>query len=195
MRFIAVVILIAALLSSCGYEGDGQYQTSGIWPLVNYSLELPEVAFNSDSSDRFSLAGYNSHDRSLLTLRIASPFPVAFHELQAVVEVKLLDELGTTYFYRKGPLNQHYLRMIAEGTSSWPLETEWHCNYQYGDPSIDNRVVPFDPDGVPSLERTIDYWHFVPTGDKDLTLVVNIENVPKELSDMSAKISLSSGWK
>lgn len=195
MRFGLVVLLLASLLSSCGYEGDGKFQTSGFWPLVNYSLELPDVRFESAGGGTFSLSGYKSHGRSLLSLMLSSPYPVAFHVLDAIVEVKIADGLGTTYFYRKGPLNRHYLRMVAEGESSYALETEWSCVHQYNDPSIDNRVISFDPDRLPSPQRSLQCWHFVPTGDRDLSLIVRIEDVPEELADMTLNVRITSGWK
>jgi hypothetical protein len=190
-----VVILISLSLSSCGYEGDGQYQTSGIWPLRNYSLDLPDVEFASNSVGRFSLAGYQSHGRSLVQLVVSSPDPIAFHRLNASVELKLEDALGTTYFYRNGPLNRHYLRMVDDGETSYALETEWNCDFQYGDPDIDDRVVSFDAGKEPSPQRTLRCWHFAPTGNQDLLLTIRIDDVAEGLTDVVLKTKILSGWK
>ena len=194
-KIICGTILLTALLSGCGYEGDGEYQASGIWPFRNYSLNLPDVRFESDKGEQFDLSGYQSHGRSLIQIVVTSPVPIAFHELGASVELKLVDGLGTTYFYRSGQLRQHYLRMVEEGETLYALETEWNCDFQYDDPNIDRRVVSFDADKEPSLSTILRCWHFAPTGDRDLRLVVKIDDVDEKLTNLVLSTTISSGWK
>jgi hypothetical protein len=129
-----ILAITSASISGCGYEGDGAYTEEGIWPLKNYQLILPDFELLPGAVNRYGLTGYQSHGRSLLRLKVSSERPVPFHELDTVVEVKVSDDLGTTYFYRNGPLNQHYSRMVSEGDGSYAKETEWFARYQYDDP-------------------------------------------------------------
>lgn len=195
IRMTVAAMFFACTTSACSYSGDGKFEAEGIWPFVNYSLELPEFQFVKDFAAEFDLAGYKSHGRSMLELIIRSPEPIAFYELNAVVEVKVSDNLGTTYFYRKGPLNMHYVRMAGEGEASWPLETEWNTTFHYGEPDIDNRAVPFIVGGTPKPDISSKYWHFMPTGSRDLMLSVKVGGVPDDLRELTGRISIRSGWK
>ena len=171
------------------------YETSGVWPLKTYSLALPEVEFVSNGSGQFSLSGYQSHGRSLVQVVLDSPTPIAFHRLETALELKIRDSLGTTYFYRNGPLNQHYSRMVNSGKSSWALETEWFCDFKYGAPNIDRRAVSFDSSKEPVPQRTLRCWHFAPTGSRDLHLSVEIGEVPESIEGVVLRTSIRSGWK
>ena len=90
-------------------------------------------------------------------MKIQSPQPVIFHELGAVVEIKISDDQGATYFNRQGPLDKHVVRMWTEGETSWPRETEWSTTYEYGIEDVDMRAVPFTLDREP-LESTCAYF-------------------------------------
>ena len=193
LHIAALAVLF--LLVSCGYEGDGQFESFGIWPLRTYTLQLPDVPLESGNTVEFDLSGYKSHGRSLLEVLIDSKHPIAFHAIDTAIELRIADGFGTTYFYRKGQLNQHYLRMAAEAESSWPLETEWDCDHSYDDANIDSRAVSFDPNRVPVPARSLRCWHFLPTGQHDLHMTVRMENVPKQFTNMVLRIELSSGGK
>ncbi len=192
---IATLVCAAFLISGCGYEGDGQYQSQGVWPFKNYLLVLPEFSFESEYSGQFDLSGYKSHGRSLLRLKLTSSNPHKFHQLDTLVEMKVSDDLGTTYFYRNGPLNEHYQRMVAEGETSWPLETEWNARYSYGRRDIDARAVPFSLNSDPQPVTEIEYSHFLPTGERPMTITVNVSGVQQGLDDPIGQITLLSGWK
>lgn len=90
-------------------------------------------------------------------MKIQSPQPVIFHELGPVVEIKISDDLGATYFYHQGPLDKHFVRIWTEEETSWPRETEWNTTYEYGIEDVDMRAVPFTPDREP-LESTVTYF-------------------------------------
>ena len=192
---ICGAFLLTVLLSGCGYEGDGEYQATGIWPFRNYSLNLPDIQLESNKSEQFDLSGYRFHGRSLVQIVVSSPEPIAFHQLNASVELKIVDSVGTTYFFRSGQLRQHYVRMVEEGKISYALESEWNCDYLYDDPSIDRQVVSFDTDKEPSLQTTLRCWHFAPTNDKDLRLLVKIDDVAENQTDLVLSTKISSGWK
>ena len=194
-KYHYTLLIVSLLVGGCGYKGDGNFKASGFWPFINYSLELPEFPMGTSYSTKFSLAGYNSHGQSMMELKVFSSSPVAFYNLDTIVEVKVTDQLGTTYFYRKGPLNQHYMRMSKSGEASWPSETEWNTRYRYGDPEVDNNAVPFKPGIMPNKSRDAKYIHFLPTKDRNLTLYINITNVQEEVESLTGKINLRSGWK
>lgn len=193
---ISVAVLISAFITSgCSYSGDGEFKTEGFWPFINYSLELPRFPIEDGYSTEYTLDGYSSHGRSMLELQINSLAPIPFHELDAVVELKVSDELGTTYFYRKGSLNQHYVRMTQQEESSWALETEWDTRYSYGDPSIDERAVPFVSGKSPKQDTSAKYRHFMPSGDRIHKLTVSVTGVPEEYQELFASVNLRSSWK
>jgi hypothetical protein len=56
-------------------------------------------------------------------------------------------------------------------------------------------VVPFKSSAVPSELTEIIYSSFLPTGDRPLTLYVEVYGGSIEMAGLSAQISLSSGWK
>ena len=194
MKYL-VIILISINIISCNYSGDGKFESEGIWPFNYYFLKLPEFSLKNDNSVSFSLDGYESHGRSLLKLYITNPTPISFHELDAVIEIKVIDNLNTTYFYRNGALNQHFIRMKKNKNALYPLETEWATSYQYGIDDIDKRVVPFSSDIMPKLSTTASYAHFFPTGNKSLKLIININNIPNNLVGLTGYIELHSSWK
>ncbi|KKO43799.1 hypothetical protein WG68_18840 [Arsukibacterium ikkense] len=191
---LLTLILIVAFLSGC-YRGDGKYTSEGLWPFVNYKVELPQFELRPGTEERFSLAGYKSHGRSLLRLTVRSSASVAFHEMDTIVEVRIADSRGTIYFHRNGPLNQHYLRMVSEGTASYANDTEWFARYQYGDPEYDKRVVPFNSSSTPTNLNEMVYWHFFPTESKNLHVDINVSGGSIDLEGVNAQISVSSGWK
>lgn len=54
------------------YRGDGVFDTEGFWPLINYSLELPNFDLEQSHNEAWQLAGYSSHGRTLLWVDLES---------------------------------------------------------------------------------------------------------------------------
>ena len=197
-RLITAALLVLSLSVvgwRWGYSGDGEFETIGFWPLTVFKLQLPPFKFESGASAEYSLRGYRSTGRSWLHLELEGELPTDFSEVDAVVEVKILDEMGTTYFYRKGPLNQHFERMSDTGKTDWPLETEWAGRYKFGDPDFDNRAVPFKPNSVPLLSKGMTYAHSFPSSSKTLRLLLRIEGVRTQYENLTGSILVRSGGK
>ena len=193
--FVWVVLTTSLVLTSCDYEGDGEYRTHGFWPLRVYELVLPEFEFKSGKEQSFRIKGYSSHGKSLLTLMLSSEEPVSYKDLNTIVELHIKGGSGETYFYRKSALNAHYRRMYEKGEKLWASEFEWDGKYKYSAYNIDadsyssSRLHPADD------TKEMSYSHFLPTEATDYFVTVKIGKIPSGYEDLKARIELNSGWK
>jgi hypothetical protein len=189
------ILLLCLLLTSCGFEGDGIYEESGVWPLTTHNLKLATFEFDSDKVVHYKFDGYESHGSSYLDINLVSDIPVSFEKLDTILEVRVHGGNNVTYFYRKSALNSHYLRMKKLGEASWPTEFEWDGRYQYSSPDLKNRAVPFSASEAPERTTEITYTHSLPTGKEAYSIYVKIGEVPIGFENVKINLSLSSGWK
>lgn len=152
------LILVGLILSavSCGYAGEGDYQSGGAWPLRYYSLRLPRVPFE-EGVTRFRVRGLPKIDERGPLIRLTvfpqSP-PVVCTRIDAQVSVELLDKTGELIAAGEGPLNALVERVNRAGTVSIPMKAgEWEpASLRYLDEGIALRAIPLEP-GVDSLPQ------------------------------------------
>lgn len=192
---ISIQLLVIITLIKCGYSGDGKYEEEGIWPIKTYNLDLPEFALKSGEEKKFIIKGYYSHGSSWISLFVNSPTEIQFSELDIEIGVKVIDENRAVIFSKQSPLNAHYIRMVEEKETSWPLPKEWFTRYQYNDPKYDNSVVPYKDGVVPVSSRSAEYREKISTDDTNYTVIVSVGKVPIKYGNLTANISFSSGWK
>ena len=195
MKEKLTLCLLVFLVASCGYEGDGKYDTQGIWPFITYKLELPVFEFESGRELKYELSGYQSHGTSFLTVNLISEKPLSFHELDTIFELRVVGGINVTYFYRKSALNTHYKRMIGLGEASWPNEFEWSGIYRYSQPEINDRAVPFSLNATPRVSTAMTYMQALPTGNEKLEVFVKIGKVPSSFKNVKVQLGFISGWK
>jgi hypothetical protein len=194
--FICVVLPIIMVVTSCDYQGDGEYRTHGFWPFKVYELVLPEFEFRTGKEQIFQIKGYHSHGKSLLTLVLLSDELVSYKELDTIVELHISrGPAGVTYFYRKSALNAHYRRMYAKGEKLWANELEWDGEYQYSAYYIDDESYSSSSLHPADNTKEMTYSHFMPTEATEYYVKVKIGNVPSEYENIKARIQLQSGWK
>ena len=191
--YLRILLLHALFLAGCGYEGDGELESFGVWPFSTHTLELPPLPFESGKEYDFSLGEFPHHGRVLVSLKLSAARPARFHELGTIVKLRLRDGLGMTYFYRNGPLNEHYLRMAKANEAKWPNNEEWSGDYEFEDSAVNIRAVPFDPEQDPIASNAMTYSHLAPFAD-DLVAELEIGTVPADFEG-TIQITLSSGWK
>lgn len=196
MSKVILLISVFLLLSSCGYKGDGHFESNGVWPLQWYTLELPEFPFESESHIEFESSGFKSvGGTSLLRLELSGGKQYDFHELDTQVEIRIVDRHGVIYFLRRGPLNGHLVRMEAEGEPSWPRHYEWEGNYRYADRRSKNLMISFIPGQTPLASDSITYSHIFPSRSRSFRTIITIGSVPDRFDGLRARLSLHSSWK
>ncbi|MFS1422289.1 hypothetical protein [Shewanella sp. 10N.286.48.B5] len=194
MSYKWIIVLIALLLTSCGYKGDGEYIKDGTWPFVNYKLDFPSFSFTSNYENTFKVNGYGSHGSSYLIVKLISEAPLSFEELNTILEVRVSNG-DEVYFYRNTPLNSHYLRMVSLADGSWATELEWNGRYNYSAQEIKNRAVPFSPTMKPEQSTEMVYMQSLPTEASEFKVFVKVGSVPSKFNNIKVRISLVSGWK
>lgn len=190
-----ILLLFCLFISSCGYGGDGEFKSSGYWPFKTYELQLPDFSFETGAKHTFNLDGYESYETSILTVELFSDSQHDYSELDTEVELKIVNGLGTEFFYRKSALNAHFKRMQESKEASWANEYEWNGRYSYENPDIDYRAVPFSKTEANAQTKDMEYVHFFPSKARSLTLIVNVGHVPPQFGDVKVRIKLGSGWK
>ncbi|WP_423186526.1 hypothetical protein ACO1PK_15625 [Alishewanella sp. d11] len=197
LALIKKLILLSLCFSliSCGYKGDGDFKTYGYWPFITYELTLPDVSFETGAKHKFDLKGYKSHETSMISIELLSESEHDFSELDTEVELKIVNDLDVTFFYRRSPLNAHFKRMQELKEASWANEYEWDGRYSYENQDLRARAVPFSLIEMPSQTKSMRYFHFFPSDARSLTLTINIGSVPPQFEDVKVRINLSSGWK
>jgi len=188
------ILLLSLFLTACGYEGDGEYKKTGLL-FTNYSLELPQKDFSSSHEYNFSIKGYGSHGTSFLRVRLSNDNPVNFHKLATPLEVRIIGKNNVTYFYRSGPLNAHYLRMVELGEAQWANDFEWHARYEYSEEKLKNKAVTFDISSEPMKSSEIIYIHSFPSGAEDYRINMKIGDVPDGYENTKVSLEFISGWK
>ena len=182
-------------VTSCDYEGDGEYRTTGFWPLKVYELVLPEFELKTGAEQSFQISGYSSHGKSLLTLVLVSDEPVSYKDLDTIVELHIRGDSGATYFYRKSALNTHYRRMYEKGEKLWANELEWDGEYRYSAFRIDADTYSASKLRPADDTKEMRYSHFMPSEASDYFVTVKIGKVPVGYENIKARLELHSGWK
>ncbi|WP_330149182.1 hypothetical protein [Shewanella xiamenensis] len=190
-----ILLSFCLSLMSCGYKGDGDFKSYGYWPLITYELTLPDFPFETGSKHKFDLKGYKSHETSTINIELFSDNEHDFAELDTEVELKIVNDLGVTFFYRKSPLNAHFKRMQELKEASWANEYEWNGRYSYENQDVSDRAVPFSSIEMPAKTKSMRYFNFFPSDAGSLSLTINIGSVPSQFEDLKVRINLSSGWK
>ena len=193
-RIAFAIGALALSVVACGYSGDGEFTSDGVWPLVNYELELPEVPLTGRRT--FRIEGFRSHGRAFVSLDLKSPVPRAFVELALPVRMTITSDDGETVFEKSGPLNAHLARMRREGEITWPEPTEWMVQLAYEDEGIRSKAVPFSLETDPQPQSECVYWGLRPAeiGSGGYTLAIEVDDAAAA-EDLRAAISIASGWK
>ena len=195
-RSLLILIILALLKTGCGYSGDGEYNTEGIYPFRSYSLTFPAFRLDAAQPHAFEFQGYGG-GKARVFLVVRSRTPISFFEVSTAIDIRISDTAGNTVFHKAGPLDAHYQRMVNAGEASWPSAQQWMADYEWEDEDLRARAVPFDADQEPLDQATCRFWSLEQAKiDRRRHVVeVTIKQVEPGYEGLVAEIKLLKGWK
>jgi hypothetical protein len=182
-------------LSGCSYSGDGEFTSDGLWPLVNYRLELPEFEL-APGTHRFRIEGFKSHGTARVNFELRGEAERQFTQVAVPVRLRLENDQGGLLFWKEGPLNAHMQRMVRNREISWPYENEWMVNLDYKGKDAESRAVRFSLATPPNPQSACTYWGIdaVELGSGLYWIEVEVGEDPSG-AGLVAQLELTSGWK
>lgn len=200
--FLTGTLIIAVLsLLTWRFEhfaGDGVYHKKGLILTTN-TLTLPEIPLDHDGEYRFSFRNLDANNGPYSPyFFVSSSEPIPFWNVSTEVIIDVQDSLGSIFAFG-GPLNAHYVRMWEAHEVMWPDENEWFAPYQYNDPNIDRKAVPFAPQKRPNLSKSLRYLSLpkeVPFKDhRTYAAIIRVSHADKKLMGLKGQLSFVSHWK
>ena len=191
---MAARMLVASLLvlAGCGYHGDGELSSQGIWPLRSYRLVLPPLDI-SKGRTRFRISGLPRVGAGpRVYLHIRHDEPVVCSSLDLDVTLRIESDSGEMALQKSGPVNDLVQRVAREGRQ-WPFASEWMPRFEWADESVVTKAVPIDP-GVDSLpERECLFWS-LETSSREDSDWLSVE-FAETRDSVTAHVELREGWK
>ena len=112
---IGPIIIFSLLLSGCTYDGDGEFRKEGTWPLVNYSLSLPEFEVKNGTSKEYKLRNFKGHTDTIMRLTLKSNHEIYFLDSNLQMSFTVQDKKGNAFVSMDKDFFKHMHRMQASG--------------------------------------------------------------------------------
>lgn len=204
--YIRFIFLLTALLgiTGCEYNGDGVFIKEGIWPFINYSLELPPFDLVSGSEYSYHVGNISTYSRILVFLYIESSNEISFDDLNPVIAITVSQEkLTDTFEIAKLQVISHFQKMNFASKALSPEADEWQCQFRWSNENIQTGPVPYTPkkpDPMNQLMCWKGFWRQENANingglpESNFEMRIKCINCEDEFN-LRGKIHIVSGWK
>ena len=194
LKILIFIITLIVLLSlwGCNSKYDGDYESGGVWPFRYYELTLPNFKLIPNSKVEYKLQKFGGSNKNLhIKLYLTNEKKISFEDQNIQLSFKFSKNKNIIW-QPNSMLFHHYERMRVEKRAVAPFDNEWFCHFEWQDPQINSRVVPFDF-GKPIQKKQLVCSAIIPNPKASIS--INVECIKCSINGLSSELKLSSSWK